>query len=40
MDMIQELKHFAEEHKTQMSIDAYEYIYNIIQSIEHETKEE
>jgi len=39
MDIINELKNFAEENKSEMSVNVYNGIWNIIQSIEHEKNE-
>lgn len=39
MDIKNELMNFAEEYKAEMSVNVYNGIGNIIQSIEHEEKE-
>lgn len=36
MDIKNELKNFAEDNKSEMSVNVYNGIWNIIQSIEHE----
>lgn len=36
MDIANELKNFAESYKAEMSVNVYNYIWNIIQSIEHD----
>lgn len=36
MDIKNELKNFAESNRTEMSVNVYNGIWNIIQSIEHE----
>jgi hypothetical protein len=36
MDIINELRNFAEDNKREMSVNVYNGIWNIIQSIEHE----
>ncbi len=39
MDIKNELKNFAEDNRAEMSVNVYEGIRNIIQSIEHEEDE-
>lgn len=36
MDIVSELKNFTEDNKAEMSVNVYNGIWNIIQSIEHE----
>ena len=36
MDIKNELKNFAEDNKAEMSVNVYNGIWNIIQSIEHD----
>lgn len=38
MDIVNELKNFAEDNKQEMSVNVYNGIWNIIQSIEHENE--
>ena len=40
MDIKKELKNFAEEYRAEISVNVYNGIINIIQSIEHEEKED
>lgn len=39
MDIKNELKNFAEDNKAEMSVNVYNGIWNIIQSIEHEEEQ-
>ena len=36
MDIANELKNFAESKKAEMSVNVYNYLWNIVQSIEHD----
>lgn len=38
MDIVNELQHLAEDNKEQMSVNVYNHIWQLIQSIEHEEK--
>lgn len=40
MDIINQLKNFAEENRKEMSVNVYQGIWNMIQGIEHDLKEE
>ena len=39
MDIKNVLKNFAEDHRKEMSVNVYEGIWHIVQSIEHEEEE-
>lgn len=36
MEIINELKNFAESYKSEMSVNVYNGLWNIMQSLEHE----